>query len=268
MTTLTQLREQITFDLSSSTKRIGYGLLVLWLLSMITLPIARWIAGDITIPVGVTLAAILQASAVFYIVQTQWGFRRALRTFGIVAIATWAAEFIGHSTGLPFGAYHYTDVLQPQIGGVPLLIPIAWFMLLPSSWLMAQLIVGEERKSWRAKAAFVAVSAFALTAWDLFLDPQMVGWDFWQWDVDGAYFGIPLSNYAGWLLVSAIITVLANPPKLNGIALVIVYVVVWFLQSFGQAIFWGQIGPAIAGCIGMGSIMVAAYFRQRSRLHS
>ena len=44
----------------------------------------------------------------------------------------WTAEAIGSKTGFPFGAYHYTDRLQPQLLGVPLLIPLAWLMMLPA----------------------------------------------------------------------------------------------------------------------------------------
>jgi putative membrane protein len=80
-------------------------------------------------------------------------------------------------------------------------------MMLPSSWAVAQYITGGH-----SKAAFVAVSALAFAAWDLFLDPQMVGWELWTWETPATfhYFGIPLANYAGWLLAAALITVL--PP--------------------------------------------------------
>jgi hypothetical protein len=40
----------------------------------------------------------------------------------------------------------------------------------------------------------------ALTAWDLFLDPQMVGEGYWTWAKRGVYRGIPLSNYVGWFV--------------------------------------------------------------------
>ncbi len=245
-------------------ERLSYVLLLAWLLTMIALPIGRWTIGDTIIPGGVTLAAILQAVAVFSIVVQQWGWSRTLRAAAIVAILSWGAEFIGHRTGLPFGAYHYTDQLQPQIGGVPLLIPLAWFMLLPSSWVMAQLIVGR-RTNWQKYALFVLVSAAALTAWDLFLDPQMVAWNFWVWENPSGYFGIPWSNYFGWLLVSALITAVVNPAELKPMPLALVYAIVWFLQTFGQAFFWGQVGPALVGSLAMGAIMVLAFWRSRKQ---
>ncbi|MCA9882042.1 MAG: carotenoid biosynthesis protein [Anaerolineae bacterium] len=247
--------------------RVQYGLIVLWALVMIALPIARWIAGDAIIPGWATMAAIVQAIAVGVVVRAAWGWRKTAITFVIVSGIGWTAEFMGHRTGFPFGSYHYTDALQPQIGGVPLLIPVAWFMLLPSAWVMAQLIIGE-RDTLFKQITFVAISALALTAWDLFLDPQMVGWGFWVWDQPGVYFGIPLVNYLGWLLVSAIITVVARPARLPIMPLAAVYALVWFLQSVGLGVFWGQPGPAIVGCVAMGSIMVAAYWGHHQRPRS
>ena len=34
----------------------------------------------------------------------------------------------------------------------------------------------------------------------------------WVWEVPGLYFGIPLINYAGWLLSAALLTVAVRPP--------------------------------------------------------
>lgn len=50
--------------------------------------------------------------------------------------------------------------------------------------------------------------AYALTARDVFLDPQMVDAGYWRWSsphpaLPGVE-GIPLTNFVGWLLVSAL----------------------------------------------------------------
>jgi putative membrane protein len=261
MTALSRLVRKPQADISQWWQ---YGLIALWALTMISLPIARWLAGDDIIPGWVTMAAVLQAIAVFVVVTASWGWQRTATTFAIVAFIGWGAEFMGHKTGFPFGDYHYTDALQPQIGGVPLLIPIAWFMLLPSAWVMAQCIV-PDRTTMRGQIAFVAVSALALTAWDLFLDPQMVGWGFWQWAQPGAYFGIPVSNYLGWLAVSALITLVARPKALPNAPLALVYGLVWFLQTVGLGVFWGQVGPAIVGSLAMGAVMLLAFWQVRKQ---
>ena len=45
-----------------------------------------------------------------------------------------------------------------------------------------------------------AVGALVMTAWDLAMDPMMSAGEHWIWEVEGAYFGIPLQNYWGWWL--------------------------------------------------------------------
>ena len=233
--------------------------LVLWVLTMITLPILGWILGEGYLIRGMAFGVIMQAAAVLVILFYAWGWARTLKTFAIVVVLSYLAEFLGSSTGIPFGKYHYTGLLQPQLAGVPLLIPLAWMMMLPPAWAIAKTILGESRPRW----AFVLLSALAFTAWDLFLDPQMVGWGFWVWETPGAYFGIPLSNYLGWIVISAVITLAANPKDLPVGPLSLVYVLTWLLQTIGQGIFWSQPGPAVVGFIGSGIFVWLAWKKSK-----
>ena len=150
------------------------GLVMLWLLTMIAIPILRWVVGDNILHWGVTISVCLLAIATFSILQQRWGRQRALSIAGKVIFLAWTIEWIGHTTGYPFGSYDYTTVLQPQLNGVPLIIPLAWFMMLPASWAVGSTITGGDRG-----IKFALVSASAFTAWDLFLDPQMVSWGYW-----------------------------------------------------------------------------------------
>ena len=111
---------------------------------------------------------------------------------------------------------------------------------------------------------FCLLSSLAFTAWDLFLDPQMVGWGFWAWETPGLYFGIPLSNYLGWIIVSAMITLVANPKDLPVGPLALVYVLTWLLQTIGQGIFWSQPGPAIVGFFGSGLFVFLAWKKSKA----
>jgi putative membrane protein len=172
-------------------------------------------------------------------------------------VLSYLAELIGSSTGIPFGKYHYTDILQPQIAGVPLLIPLAWLMMLPPAWAIAGIILS--RSNPRFPIYHILLSALAFTAWDLFLDPQMVGWGFWVWEIPGQYFGIPLVNYLGWIVVSALITLAVNPKDLPLGPLALVYALTWVLQTIGQGIFWAQPGPALIGFLGSGIFVYLAW---------
>jgi putative membrane protein len=129
----------------------------------------------------------------------RWGVRRAAGVAAGVAAATAVAERVGTATGLPFGRYYYTDALRPQVGGVPVIVPLAWFAMAVPARDAAHAALGHRSR----RVTRIALGAGALTAWDLFLDPQMVGEGYWRWARRGRYRGIPFSNYVGWLLVSA-----------------------------------------------------------------
>lgn len=226
----------------------------LWLLAMIMVPVARYLWGELALKWGVAASVLLQAGLVLLIVVRAWGVAQtALKAAGAVLLA-WAVEAVGTATGVPFGGYNYTNTLQPQVAHVPLLIPIAWLMMLPAAWAVAHRVVG----AWRGPL-FVAVSALALTAWDLFLDPQMVAWGFWTWTEPGGYFGIPWTNFLGWLLTAVLITVVVRPAPLPAQPLWLIYALVWLLETGGLLFFWGLPGPALAGFMGMGIFVWLAW---------
>lgn len=227
--------------------KAGNRLWVAWLLSLIALPIINYFWGDVATTAGLIISVVMQTTLVMAIILPFWGLKRTLGMAGAVAVLAWLAEAIGTATGWPFGIYHYTDKLQPQLAHVPLLIPLAWFMMLPPVWAVAYSITGAYR-TW----TFVVCSALALTAWDLFLDPQMVAWGYWIWAEPGIYFGIPLLNFFGWMLTGAIMTLVVRPSNLPVIPLLVIYAITWILETLGQLFFWGLPGPAIVGFVGMG----------------
>jgi uncharacterized membrane protein len=138
-------------------------------------------------------------------VARRWGTGRALGTAGVIAVGTGTVEHLGTMTGMPFGRYHYTSALRPQVRGVPAIVPLAWFAMAAPAREAAHAALGSRS----SRATRIGLGAAALTAWDLFLDPQMVGEGYWTWRRVGRYRGIPLSNFAGWLLTSAaVMTVL------------------------------------------------------------
>jgi uncharacterized membrane protein len=174
-------------------------------------PIPRYLFALPSLP-GTTMVVTISAwlFSLCHAVYTL-GWRQALTFFGISAVITWLFEQVGVATGLIYGAYHYTDVLGPKLGYVPLLIPIAWFMMVYPSYVIANLIGagkpvgaggGAVRIIW-----FSALGAMTLTAWDLLIDPGMSSppEQSFIWERGGAYFGVPLQNFLGWLLTAFIV---------------------------------------------------------------
>lgn len=233
---------------------------------MVSVPILKWMLGTEIIATAITLALSIQSVTVGYALLQRLGWKTTTWSAIIVGTLMWLIEFIGSTSGIPFGKYSYTSLLQPQFGHVPLLVPIAWFMMLPTAWTVAELLVGR-----RSIFGYVVVSGLAMTAWDLFLDPQMVEWGFWEWQTEGGYFGIPWSNYLGWLLSAMLVTLLVRPYRFNmpRLQLLTIYGIVWFLQTFGQAFFWNQFGPALVGGLCMGALLWASvyeYWREAKRI--
>lgn len=229
--------------------RLTDWLLVIWLLSMIALPLAKFGWAESGLIISLYLNVIIQVGLVVWVMYRSWGLPKTVQTISLICLLTIIIEAIGTSTGLLFGSYSYTDKLQPQILHVPLLIPLAWLMMLPVSWVVAQQIAGSS-----SSYAFILLSGLAMTAWDLFLDPQMVQWGFWLWREPGWYFGIPLHNYLGWFLTTVFLTITIRPKPLPLFPLIWVYAIIWILQTLGQLFFWGLLGPAFFGFVGMGLI--------------
>jgi uncharacterized membrane protein len=125
-----------------------------------------------------------------------WGPARGLGTGAAVTAATAVVERAGTRTGRPFGRYEYTAALRPKVAGVPAIVPLAWFAMAVPARETAHGALGDRSTPVRR----IVLGSAALVAWDLFLDPQMVGEGYWRWARRGAYRGIPLTNFAGWFL--------------------------------------------------------------------
>lgn len=164
------------------------------------------------LPAGATLYRwSLAGGGVAYILMgvvavTSYGYRtlglKALLGFMVPAIAlSLSSELLGTSTGLPFGEYSYLNGLGYKIAGlVPFTIPLSWFYLGISCYLLARggLLKPGGSKLWHLPA--LATGALLLMSWDFVLDPAMsqTAMPFWYWHTPGAFFGMPYQNFAGW----------------------------------------------------------------------
>lgn len=194
---------------------------------------------------------------------------RGLRFTAMLLVATAAGgllvEAVGVATGVPFGAYAYSDSLGPQLLGVPAVIPLAWTMMgYPA------LVVGQ-RITRHALLGPVAAGA-ALATWDLFLDPQMVDAGHWTWTpVAGPHLlGIPVVNFIGWFLVATVMMALlwrtAPAPRSDDRVPLILYLWTYASSVLAHAVFFDLPGSAVVGGLGMGAVVVllaAAELRQR-----
>ena len=246
----------------------------IWLLLMILIPHILRLGDRPALVLAMSLAIVVQISLVFTILSKSLGAPVVLRIGLLVLAVAWLSEVIGVHTGLPFGRYIYTEALQPQIGNVPLQVPAAWLMMLPAAWAVGGSLrfrrhQANHSRRWVNKAAFSLTSGLAFSAWDLFLDPQMVAWQLWRWETPGSYFGIPLTNFLGWTLIAALLSLglasFIDTDSLPVEALLLVYTTTWLLESVGLGLFFGLPGPAAAGFTGMGIFVVLAWRKVLAR---
>ncbi|MGC8878183.1 MAG: carotenoid biosynthesis protein [Anaerolineae bacterium] len=247
-------------------ERIVFGA---WLVTWISTPIVLWTAGEHTFPWLASLGVLTQVALSVGILARTWSPFQLASVAGKILIGAWAIEVVGVHTGLLFGHYIYSDVLQPQLGSVPWLIPFAWLMMLPPAWAVAAALLsgdqpeGVQRRSHSLARAILAGAAF--TAWDTFLDPQMVARGLWQWATPGEYLGIPLRNFVGWWFAATLLTAVVRPKNVPRMPLLLVYTLTCILQAVGLGIFWGQPVAALCGTITMGSFALIAWIRESRR---
>ncbi len=161
---------------------------------------------------GMTYAGSLHilfgAAAVFAFGLRYIGARRTLIFFVAATTLSLGSELIGTGTGWPFGNYAYTNFLGYKImGRVPFTIPLSWFYMGLTSYLLAVVIL-RRRTTKLGMWPVVALGVWFLTVWDLVLDPAMahesMPVQFWTWQESGPYFGMPVKNFAGWSLTGLV----------------------------------------------------------------
>ncbi|NER27683.1 MAG: carotenoid biosynthesis protein [Symploca sp. SIO1C4] len=134
-------------------------------------------------------------------------------TFMVPAfVISLSSELLGTSTGFPFGEYAYLSGLGYKIASlVPFTIPLSWFYMGFVCYLIARaamdagVAVGKKVSRVDSIGA-ILLGAMLLTAWDFALDPAMsrTAFPFWYYGQQGAFFGTPYQNFAGWLITAIV----------------------------------------------------------------
>jgi len=136
-----------------------------------------------------------------------------------------AAEFSSIHWGFPFGDYYYIDATRDRelwVAGVPFMDSLSFTFLTYIGYSCAWQLVaafrgreqplgGAEYTRTRRSVAVLVLGALITTLMDVIIDPVALMGDRWflgliyGYGHTGNYFGIPLTNFAGWVLVSAVI---------------------------------------------------------------
>lgn len=170
------------------------------------------------------------------------GALRAVLSLFALSLFAFAIETVGVATGYPYGSFSYGGALGPKLLGlVPYLLPVSY----------APLALGAVAAAWESsRTRTVLRAALLLVLMDAVLDPGAAALGFWSWPEGGAYYGVPLSNYLGWLLSGSLAAALllatggwrTRPPPalLDGALLSMAF---WT----GAAVYAGLAFPALLG---------------------
>ncbi|PSP73464.1 carotene biosynthesis protein [Halobacteriales archaeon QS_3_64_16] len=128
--------------------------------------------------------------------------RRAVIGLGVLVGYAYAIEIVGVLTGLPYGEFSYAIDLGPMLfGTVPAGLPVFFVPLVLNSYLLGLLLLGERAESTTVRLLIVIATVLAI---DLVLDPGAVAIGFWIYPNGGLYYGVPWTNYAGWVLSATV----------------------------------------------------------------
>jgi putative membrane protein len=133
--------------------------------------------------------------------------RKAVGALSALTLYAYVIEFVGIETGFPYGEFAYEVPLGPMLfDAIPIGLPVFFLPLVLNSYLLCLLLLGR-----RAQSALIRVPVVvaAVLAVDLVLDPAAVALGFWSYG-GGVYYGVPLSNYAGWVLSATVATLLVD----------------------------------------------------------
>jgi len=150
------------------------------------------------------------------------GWKQTLTFTASGYLIAFASEWLSINTGFPYGWYYYiesTKCRELWIAGVPFFDSLSYVFLAYCSYSTALLILSP-LKAWRwnlvtletrhirRSLSALILGAFLQTFLDIVIDPVALQGRRWflgqiyGYPTNGIHFGVPLSNYAGWLVTS------------------------------------------------------------------
>jgi len=150
------------------------------------------------------------------------GWRRTMAFTVAGYLIAFASEWLSINTGFPYGWYYYIEATRNQelwIAGVPFFDSLSYVFLAYCSYTTALFILSPlrawrwnvvtlETRRIRRSISVLILGAFLQTFLDIVIDPVALQGRRWflgqiyGYREQGIHFGVPLSNYWGWLLTS------------------------------------------------------------------
>ena len=193
------------------------------------------------------------------------GVKATLRFFVIASVVAFGAEYTSTHTGFPFGHYAYTGDTRGDelyLSNVPAFVPVSYAVMIYAGRSIATYLT-------RSKTALVVFGAIATMSVDLVVDPVAVRGSHWflgnlfHYAHHGPWFGVPLTNFAGWVLTAAVVLAIeeafgrreAVAPARRGVLLAAGVVAFNVILAFAiGAVAVGFASLAVVGIMALGPV--------------
>jgi len=136
-------------------------------------------------------------------------------------VIAWLSEYTSIHTGVPYGHYYYIEHTKSEelwVMGVPFMDSLSYVFLAYASYCMAILVTSPvirskgliyllETRKIRDSIFTTLLGSIFFVYLDIIIDPVALLGGRWflgqifQYSKKGVYFGVPISNFIGWLLV-------------------------------------------------------------------
>jgi len=172
----------------------------------------------------VTMRPYVFAFLAFYLLAavTHLGWKKTFCFTAVGYLIAFLSEFSSINTGFPYGWYYYIDSTKTKelwVAGVPFFDSLSYVFLAYCSYTTALLTVSPlktvrwnlitlESRAIRRSFAVLVLASFYQVFLDIIIDPVALQGRRWflgqiyGYHEAGLHFGVPLSNYVGWLVVS------------------------------------------------------------------
>ncbi len=155
---------------------------------------------------------------------THLGWKKTLSFTVVGYLIAFISEYCSINTGIPYGWYYYIDTTKMQelwIAGVPFFDSLSYVFLAYCSYTAALLtvspiktgrwnLVSLETRAIRRSFSVLLLGSLYQVFLDIVIDPVALQGNRWflgqiyGYRVPGGHFGVPLSNYIGWWVVSLV----------------------------------------------------------------
>ncbi|MGC8491267.1 MAG: carotenoid biosynthesis protein, partial [Syntrophobacteraceae bacterium] len=155
-----------------------------------------------------------------------FGWKKTLAYIPLGYALAWLSEFCSIHWGFPYGDYFYIHTTANKelwVWGVPFMDSLSYVFLSYCSYSLAVLLMSPlalqsgnlvtfETRRIRCSWSTLVLGAFLFVLLDIVIDPVALQGSKWFLGLiygyrhEGFYFGIPMSNFGGWLVVGLVLT--------------------------------------------------------------